>query len=163
MLPEPLFRRIINTGQLQTLCIILLVVFFAFISSLFLGKKFAEEAAQRTKLAYERALAQYSLAQSEIQHLSKNYKKDIVLEDYEFFICNLSTLTPTEYKIYELYLDGKDAKEIIKIMGFTENTLKYHNKNIYSKLGISSRKQLLRFATLKQHQDKIGSSADFNT
>lgn len=216
MLPEPQFRRIINTGQLQTLCIILLVVFFAFVSCLFLGKKFvspilktieqiksneeptiplnireindlfafleerdviyekklqsleearqlAEEEAQRTKLAYERALAQYSLAQSEIQHLSENYKKDIVLEDYEFFICNLSTLTPTEYKIYELYLDGKDAKEIIKIMGFTENTLKYHNKNIYSKLGISSRKQLLRFATLKQHQDKIGSSEDFKT
>ena len=39
-------------------------------------------------------------------------------------------------------------------LGITENTLKYHNKNIYSKLGISSRKQLLRFATLKEHQDK---------
>ena len=40
------------------------------------------------------------------------------------------------------------------ILDITENTLKYHNKNIYSKLGISSRKQLLRYATLKQHQDK---------
>ena len=120
------------------------------------SQKVAEAEAERTKLAYEKALEEYALAQSEIQHLSDEHKKEIVLEDYEFFLCNLSTLSPAEYKIYELYLSGKTAKEIVDILGITENTLKYHNKNIYSKLGISSRKQLLRFATLKQHQDKIG-------
>ena len=78
------------------------------------------------------------------------------MEDYEFFICNLKTLTPTEYRIYELYLGGKSAKEIMEITEIKENTLKYHNKNIYNKLGVSSRKQLLRFASLKQHQDSKG-------
>lgn len=118
----------------------------------------AEEEAKRTKSAYEKALEEYSLAQSEIQQLLNKHKKEIVLEDYEFFICNLSTLTPSEYRIYELYLAGKTAKEIINILGIKENTLKYHNKNIYNKLGVSSRKQLLRFATLKQHQENIGAS-----
>lgn len=122
------------------------------------SQKAAEEEAERTKLAYEKALKEYALAQNEIQHLSNEHKKEIVLEDYEFFLCNLGTLSPTEYKIYELYLSGKTAKEIVNILGIKENTLKYHNKNIYSKLGISSRKQLLRFAALKQHQDKIGVS-----
>jgi len=124
------------------------------------SQKAAEEEAKRTKLAYEKALEEYTLAQSEIQHLSNEHKKEIVLEDYEFFLCNLSTLSPAEYKIYELYLSGKTAKEIVDILGIKENTLKYHNKNIYSKLGISSRKQLLRFAALKQHQDKIGTSKE---
>jgi DNA-binding CsgD family transcriptional regulator len=77
-----------------------------------------------------------------------------VLKDYDYFICNLSTLTPAEHRVYELYLAGKNAKQITEILDISENTLKYHNKNIYSKLGISSRKQLLRYATLKQHQDK---------
>ena len=122
------------------------------------SQKIAEEEAERTKRAYEKALEECSLAQSEIQHLSDEHKKEIVLEDYEFFLCNLSTLSPAEYKIYELYLSGKTAREIVDVLGITENTLKYHNKNIYSKLGISSRKQLLRFAALKQHQDKIGTS-----
>lgn len=122
------------------------------------SQKIAEGEAERTKLAYEKALEEYALAQSEIQHLSDEHKKEIVLEDYEFFLCNLSTLSPAEYRIYELYLSGKTAKEIVDILGIKENTLKYHNKNIYSKLGISSRKQLLRFASLKQHQDKIGAS-----
>ena len=74
------------------------------------------------------------------------------MEEYEFFVCNLGTLTPMEYRVYELYLEGKSAKQIAEILGISKNTLKYHNKNIYSKLGISSRKQLLRFAALKQHQ-----------
>ena len=126
------------------------------LKALEISQKLAEEETKRTKEAYEKALEEYALAQSEIQLLSKEHKKDIVLEDYEFFICNLGTLTPSEYKIYELYLSGKTAKEIVEIVGITENTLKYHNKNIYSKLGITSRKQLLRFAALKQHQDNIG-------
>jgi len=118
------------------------------------AKQQAEQEAEQAKAAYDRALEEYQLARSEIHHLSDEKKKEIALEDYEYFICNLKTLTPTEYRIYELYLAGKSAKEIMEITGTKENTLKYHNKNIYSKLGITSRKQLLRFASLKQHQDR---------
>lgn len=120
------------------------------------AKQAAEEEAQRHKAAYEKALEEYELAQSEIKHLTEEQKKKIVLEDYDYFICNLKTLTPTESRIYELYLQGKTAQEIAAILGIQENTMKYHNKNIYGKLGVSSRKQLLRFAALKQQQDKKG-------
>ena len=126
------------------------------LSELEKAKQLAEQEAERAKAAYDRALEEYQLAQSEIHQLSDEKKKEIVLEDYEYFICNLNTLTPTEYRIYELYLNGRSAREIMEITGIKENTLKYHNKNIYSKLGISSRKQLLRFAALKQHQDSNG-------
>ena len=211
MFTEAQYNNLLRQNQIKTAGVILFVIVFAFIHSIFISKKYvspiiksleqiksndgtgnnlkireiddlfafleekdilyekklqdlekskktAEEEAERTKSAYEKALEEYALAQSEIQHLSDEHKKEIVLEDYEFFLCNLSTLSPAEYKIYELYLSGKTAKEIIDILGIKENTLKYHNKNIYSKLGISSRKQLLRFAALKQHQDKIGVS-----
>ena len=120
------------------------------------AKQAAEEEAQRTKAAYEKALEEYELAQNEILHLTEEQKKKIVLEDYDYFICNLKTLTPTESRIYELYLEGKTAQEIVAILGIQGNTMKYHNKNIYGKLGVSSRKQLLRFAALKQQQDKKG-------
>lgn len=118
------------------------------------AKQAAEEETRRTKTAYEKALAKYELAQNEILHLTKEQKQKIDLDAYDYFVCNLKTLTPTESRIYELYLDGKTAREIATILGIQENTMKYHNKNIYGKLGVSSRKQLLRFAALKQHQDK---------
>ena len=59
----------------------------------------------------------------------------------------------------QLYRNGvkkKTTAEIAAIIGIKENTMKYHNKNIYSKLGVSSRKQFLRLAALKQIQDKKG-------
>ncbi len=62
------------------------------------------------------------------------------------FTKRVLTLTKTEKKIYEFYLEGKTTAEIRSELDITENTLKYHNKNIYSKLGVSSRKQLLEIA-----------------
>ncbi|MBQ6795590.1 MAG: helix-turn-helix transcriptional regulator, partial [Clostridia bacterium] len=57
-------------------------------------------------------------------------------------------LTPTENKIYNYYLEGKTTKEIMALLNIKENTLKYHNKNLYGKLGVSSRKELLYFAKM---------------
>ncbi len=124
------------------------------LKALQIAKEAAEEEARRTRAAYEKALEEYELAKSEIQHLSEESKNEIVLEDYEYFLCNLKTLTPRELRIYELYVEGKTTAEIADIIGIKENTMKYHNKNIYSKLGVSSRKQFLRFAALKQYQDQ---------
>ncbi len=67
-------------------------------------------------------------------------------EQMKLFLEGVDNLTPTEKKIYHCYLDGKTTKEILEQLHITENTLKYHNKNIYSKLGVSSRKQLKEIA-----------------
>lgn len=70
----------------------------------------------------------------------------VVIEEYQekckYFAEHLYLLTKTEKRVYEYHLEGKTTKEIMKEMEITQNTLKYHNKNIYSKLGVSSRKQL---------------------
>ena len=71
--------------------------------------------------------------------------------DFEMFLQNLHTLTPKEREIFDYYLAGKKAKEIMELSDINQNTLKYHNKNIYSKLGVSSRKQLLEFAALMKY------------
>lgn len=59
------------------------------------------------------------------------------------FTDGLETLTPTERHIYEAYLNGRSTKEIMSELNIKENTLKFHNKNLYGKLGVSSRKQLV--------------------
>jgi len=64
----------------------------------------------------------------------------------EYIKEKLHTLTPSERAIYDMYIDGKGTKEIMKQQNITENTLKYHNKNIYSKLWVSSRKQLIEYS-----------------
>ena len=67
-------------------------------------------------------------------------------EEYKNFMFGLGTLTNAEKRIYDCYIEGKSTKEILAMLDITENTLKYHNKNIYGKLGVSSRKQLKEIA-----------------
>lgn len=76
--------------------------------------------------------------------------KDSKIEE---FLWGVSDLTRTERVIYDLYLKGCTTKEIMTECNIKENTLKYHNKNIYSKLGVSSRKELLEIARKLPNKD----------
>ncbi len=67
-------------------------------------------------------------------------------DEYKNFLYGLGLLTNTEKRIYNYYIEGKTTKEVLSALDITENTLKYHNKNIYGKLGVSSRKQLKEIA-----------------
>ena len=75
---------------------------------------------------------------------------DELKEQYEYLSSRLYTLTPTELDIYNMYLNGSRTKDIMATLQITENTVKYHNRNIYSKLGVSSRKQLLEVVNFAQ-------------
>lgn len=61
----------------------------------------------------------------------------------EQFLQGLNTLTQKERALYEAYIAGQTTKDIMAALNIKENTLKFHNKNLYSKLGISSRKELI--------------------
>lgn len=79
-------------------------------------------------------------------------------EQCAHFAAHRASLTPTERTIYRYYLEGKSTKEIMAALEIKENTLKYHNKNIYAKLGVSSRKQLVMIASLLK--DSPGTDAE---
>lgn len=66
----------------------------------------------------------------------------------ELFRQGITALTQTEKLIYDLYVEGKSTKEVLDEMNIKENTLKYHNKNIYGKLGVGSRKELKAIAKI---------------
>lgn len=89
-----------------------------------------------------------SEAQSKVDRLSYSRKSEIDPDDYENFKTGLKMLTKSERNIFDMYLSGKTAKEITEAVGIKERTLKFHNSNIYSKLGVRNLKELLRFAAL---------------
>lgn len=68
----------------------------------------------------------------------------------EYLRSQLPLLTPAERTIYEYYLENKTTREIMALLNIKENTLKYHNKNLYSKLGVSSRKELMQIVRGEQ-------------
>ena len=97
---------------------------------------------------------QKELVQLELSRIAEQSMDETDPDDYEHFLANLSTLTEKEREIFDLYLENLPGKEIRVMLGIKENTFKFHNKNIYQKLGVSSRKELMRYATLMRHGER---------
>lgn len=55
----------------------------------------------------------------------------------------LKDLTPQERRVYSLLREGKSNKDIADILSISISTVKSHINNIYSKMNISSRRELL--------------------
>ncbi len=102
----------------------------------------------------EEAKGEISRVQTENERLASNQQKLVHQADYELFLTGLKQLMPTEKAVFNLCLDGKSASEILGIMNIKQTTLKYHNRNINSKLGVSSKKQLLSYAALYARDNK---------
>lgn len=84
----------------------------------------------------------------------------IAPERIELFMMGLKTLTPSEKFIYEAYLARLTTKEIMASMNIKESTVKYHSRNLYGKLGVSTRKELLELhkhiKSVKSKLEEIG-------
>lgn len=97
--------------------------------------------------------SQVEMVKTDNARLAYLRKDEVDPDSYALFLECMRSLSKRERAVFDLYVEGKTAKEIAEILGITDNGLKYHNKNIYSKLGVSSRKELLRYvAILKQDQ-----------
>lgn len=120
---------------------------------------------QIRQIVTENQTSETDKRQTEIDRLAYSRKNEIDPDDYEAFKIGLKELTKTEKTIFNLYLQGKTAKEIADILNIRESTLKFHNHNIPEKPGVSSRKQMLRYATLlkqeTQHEGRNGSGIFF--
>lgn len=106
------------------------------------------ETTQQEKL---QAQQQFNFAQAALEKAIEKKLESVDPDSYQMFIDNLATLTPKEEDIFNLYVQGCSTKDIISQLGITENTLKYHNKNIYSKLGVKTRKELLQYIELMRN------------
>lgn len=114
-----------------------------------------EQEKQRAEKALHEMQEEYDKITQKIEHLSYSRKNEIDPDDYENFKIGFKLLTKREKEILQLYMDGKGVKEIMKEADLKESTVRFHNRNIYSKLGVHSQKQLLRcIAILEQEEQK---------
>jgi two-component system, NarL family, nitrate/nitrite response regulator NarL len=65
-------------------------------------------------------------------------------------------LTPRELEIVRLVAEGLRNREIAERLTITEGTVKIHLHNIYEKLGVSGRPQLILFATRQGLSPDLG-------
>lgn len=112
----------------------------------------------KTKILEIDDLFEY-LAHKDTKGNSTNY--DIKLPEaqntasYDRFVENIKTLSPAEKAVFDLYVKGHTAKEITEILYLSINTIKTHNRRIYDKLNVSSRKELLVYTNMMKDFGKI--------
>lgn len=78
---------------------------------------------------------------------NKSKNKDVILprykmnlEDYKKII---STLTPQEEKVYKEIVQGYNVEEISKKLNLTKNTISSYMKQIFKKLDVHSKVELI--------------------
>lgn len=100
----------------------------------------------------DEAKEEYTKLQLQLDKVINRHKSSADPEFYEIFKTNVHSLTAREKEVFVMYLEGKTAKEIYETLNINPNTLKFHNKNIYSKLGVTSRKELLLYAAMLKQE-----------
>ena len=78
---------------------------------------------------------------------------DVDMSAFYEFQANVKKLSRAETAIFDLYMKGLSAPEIAEKLFVSINTIKSHNKNIYRKLNVSSRKELLVYAQMMKNSD----------
>ena len=114
----------------------------------------AENATIQASLQQMYSKQQENLQQ--IERLAYSRKSEVDPLDYQCFVSGIDSLTETERKVFDYYLEGKAVKEIMELSGVKESTIRFHNRNIYSKLHVTSLKQLLRYAAILKQDEENG-------
>jgi DNA-binding CsgD family transcriptional regulator len=70
------------------------------------------------------------------------------MTEYHAFLSNIETLSKAERAVFNLYMKGLSAQEIADHLHLSIHTVKSHNRRIYTKLNVSSRKELLIFINM---------------
>lgn len=109
---------------------------------------------QEAQQKYDAAQAELEEAQFQLHRLTRSRKNDVDPDNYRAFLIGIKTLTPTEKQVLDYYLSGKTVKEIAELAGVKETTIRFHNRNIYSKLNVTSLKQLLLYAAMMQQDNE---------
>lgn len=158
MVPRDDIVNSISHLNLLLSSLIILLLTFGVILSLFLSKRYISPIFQgfdiiKSKELHENPNVKIPEIKDLIEFLSAHDKKlhqkandnQIPPSLLEEFVNNTKTLSPAEQAVFNLYVQGYTAKEIASILSLSINTIKTHNKRIYMKLNVGSRKELLLY------------------
>jgi len=71
------------------------------------------------------------------------------------FSARAATLTATERSILQHYADGREISEVAELAFISIHTVRKHNANMYQKLGVSSRDELILYIDLFRRSGRL--------
>lgn len=106
----------------------------------------------KTKIPEIDDLIEFLAAQDELTVPEE--KKELQIREhsalYLEFVKNIKSLSAAEKAVYDLYVQGHTAREIAEVLCLSINTIKTHNRRIYMKLNVTSRKELMVYIQMME-------------
>ncbi len=170
MMPEAELHQAINGSIPYLLTVLLFLLLISFGASVFISRRYLRPVTD----ALDRIKAKDYTPQENIPYLEINdlmeflaqqdeeaKKRNIVIaipsEDslpmFEQFLENVKTLSPAERNVFNLYIRGYKAQEIADSLHLSINTIKTHNRRIFAKLNVSTRKELLVYINMMKEKN----------
>lgn len=107
--------------------------------------------------AYMKEKEQKLLAQQKERELAIGKKEkaghQADITPYLTFIEQIKTLSRAERQVFDMYAAGLNSHEIAGRLNLSINTIRTHNRNIYSKLYVSSYKEMMVYIRMMTNKD----------
>ena len=151
----PADSGLIFSGNLQMLLIGLFILFFVVFCCMYFHqhilspafRQFEEDRRESRRRMDELQMERQQM-QTELSRLADVCRNESVPDAFQTFLEGIPNLTKTERRIFDGYVAGLRSREIVEQLDIKDSTLRFHNKNIYDKLGVSSLKQLQQFVAI---------------
>ncbi|MDD4390341.1 MAG: LuxR C-terminal-related transcriptional regulator [Eubacteriales bacterium] len=165
MMPDKGLNLLISSRNRNLILGLLLLMFANFGLAAFISHRYIRPVAEalehlkkpdpaaKTKIPEIDDLIEFLATQDELPVLSET--KELAAQEssalYREFIKNIKSLSPAEKCVFDLYVQGHTAKEIAEVLCLSINTIKTHNRRIYMKLNVTSRKELMVYIQMMEN------------
>ena len=175
LIPETTYSAYRNTGRWLLMGGSVLLLILTLCLSLFLSKRFVQPILKTIQaIRSEEITEKEATGISELDELmafvhSKSNSKTLqppnalppnIEELFQTFAERAKTLSTAERGILKYYIDGHEITEIPDLAFVSIHTVKKHNSNIYQKLGISSRDELMLYIDIFRRLDRLNELTD---
>lgn len=164
MMPDEGLHTLISARSRQLILGLMLLMFLNIGLASFISHRYIQpvaaalehlkkpDPATKTRIPEIDDLIEFLAAQDDLPTTreAKEYPAPGHFDMYHEFVKNIKTLSAAEKSVFDLYVQGHTAKEIAEILCLSINTIKTHNRRIYMKLNVTSRKELMVYIQMME-------------
>lgn len=167
LIPQNAYIRASTLERLFWMFGIIITVIILLILSVYFSRSFAQPISESLEsIRNEQPLRKgctgvseidelFDFIQTKMQTMNSSQLPPNIEELFGSLAQRATSLTPTEHNILRYYAEGKGVSEVAEQACISINTVRRHNANIYQKLGVSSREELLLYIELFRRCDRL--------
>ena len=170
MMPESYYSGYMNSLRSRWLIILLVVIVVSFVASIVLSRRYVNpvlsgmEALKGDSDGSEITKTGYSEIDELIEFMKSQGSEEVIIEEklpdnvavlFDKFAENAKTLSPAEWIVMKLYIEGCEIADIPDKAFISMATVRKHNRNIYEKLEVSSRDELMLYIDLFRRSNRL--------